>query len=765
MLYHESITKTKAAQYEIEGIEDMVPMLWSPTKVGYDKDALKGIKHWGEGRKLWHRSQLNKFSKHNVYFTKKIIGVKSVSVKKLHGYGHLEEILVKRADRQCYKIKEVDFVDLHLNDIEDMLSLVINKRVEDLQLGVESYQKKLNITPPQQTFPEIEFKELYTPSYKPPGTKTELTLEQTQEGVSDEVLVLNWISLDVLHGVNMHYDLTFKENLCLSFKYRCTLNIFSASAFSTYSERHALRLPISTVTQFGGVTDCLSPWGALVLFVKKKDGSFRMYIDYKELNKLTIKNRYPLPRIDDLFDQLQGSQFFLKVDLRSGYHQLRVHEDDIPKTAFRTRYKHFEFTIMPFGLTNTPTVFMDLMDRVCRPYLDKFVIVFIDDILIYYKTREEHIDHLRLDLELPRKEKLYAKFFMCEFWLREVQFLGHVINSNGIHVEPSKIEAVKNWKAPRTPSEVRSFLRLAGYYRRFIENFSNIAKSLTILTRKCKTFDWGEEQELAFQTLKDKLCNAPVLALSDGPEDFVVYCDASGLGLGCVLMQRSKVIAYASRQLKIELFSDYDCEIRYHLGKANVVAYALSRKERVKPKRKGLDEMIEQRSDGTLYYLDQIWVPFKGDVRTLIIDEAYKLKYTVHPGADKMYSNLRDRYWWSSIKKGIAVYQPEIPEWKWERIAMDFVTKLHRTSSGHDTIWVIADRLTKSAHFLPMREGYKMDRLARLYLNEIVARHGVPISIILDRSSHFTSGFWQSMQEALGAQLDMSTTYDPQTDD
>ncbi|GKE15970.1 putative nucleotidyltransferase, ribonuclease H, partial [Tanacetum coccineum] len=223
--------------------------------------------------------------------------------------------------------------------------------------------------------------------------------------------------------------------------------------------------------------------------IKKKDGSFRMCIDYRELNKLTIKNRYPLPRIDDLFNQLQGSQYFSKIDLRSEYHQLRVHEDDIPKTAFRTRYGHFEFTVMPFALTNTPAVFMDLMNRVCRPYLDKFVIVFIDDILIYFRTREEHEMHLRSIV------------------------LGHVINSDGVHVDPSKIEAVKNWEAPRTPSEVHSFLGLARYYRQFVEKFSKIAKSLTILTHKRKTFDWGEEQEKAFQTLKDKLCNAPVLAL------------------------------------------------------------------------------------------------------------------------------------------------------------------------------------------------------------------------------------------------------------
>ncbi|GJR13381.1 putative reverse transcriptase domain-containing protein [Tanacetum coccineum] len=283
----------------------------------------------------------------------------------------------------------------------------------------------------------------------------------------------------------------------------------------TPSQLEELSGQLKELQDKGFIRPSSSPWGAPVLFVKKKDGSFKMYIDYRELNKLTIKNRYPLPRIDDLFDQLQGSQYFSKIYIRSGYHQLRVHGDDILKTAFRTRYIHFEFTVMPFGLTNTPVVFMDLMNRVCRPYLDKFVIVFIDDILIYSKTREEHVEHLR-----------------------EVQFFGYVINGNEIHVDPSKVEVVKNWKAPETLTEDRSFLGLTGYYRRCIENFSKIAKSLTILTQK---------------------------SLPDGSKDFVVYCDASRIGLGCVLMQKGLKYLSLWKVVRIPLPDGKEIEFRIKL--------------------------------------------------------------------------------------------------------------------------------------------------------------------------------------------------------
>ena len=279
------------------------------------------------------------------------------------------------------------------------------------------------------------------------------------------------------------------------------------------AELKELKVQLQELLDMGFIRPSYSPWGAPVLFVKKKEGSLRMCIDYRELNKLTVKNRYPLPRIDDLFDQLQGKTVFSKIDLRSGYHQLRIKEEDIPKTAFRTRYGHYEFMVMSFGLTNAPAAFMDLMNRVFKDFLDKFVIVFIDDILVYSSTEEEHEHHLRLVLQRLREHRLYAKFSKCEFWLPQVAFLGHVVGKDGILVDPSKIEAVKNWPRPASVSEVRSFLGLAGYYRRFVEGFSKIAVPLTALTKKSMRFNWSDKCKASFQELKQRLITAPVLSL------------------------------------------------------------------------------------------------------------------------------------------------------------------------------------------------------------------------------------------------------------
>ncbi|GJY80554.1 putative reverse transcriptase domain-containing protein [Tanacetum coccineum] len=353
----------------------------------------------------------------------------------------------------------------------------------------------------------------------------------------------------------------------------------------------------------------------------EKDGSFRMCIDYRELNKLTVKNRYPLPRINDLFDQLQGSRVYSKIDLRSGYHQLRVREEYISKTAFRTRYG------------------------------------------------EKHAEHLKLVLELLKKEELYAKFSKC----------------------------------------------LVGYYRRFIKSFSKIAKPMTKLTQKNVRFGWSEKAEAAFQLLKQKLYSASILAL---PE------------------------------VKARNEKNYGTE---DLG--------------------GMIKNLEPRADGTLCLRNRSWIPCFGDLRTLIMHESHKSKYSIHPGLDKMYQDLKKLYWWPNMKAEIATYvskcltyarvkaecqkpsgllvQPVIPVWKWENITMDFVTKFLKTSSDQDTIWVIVDRLTKSAHFLRMKETDSMENYEQ-YLKEVVSRHGVPVSIISDRDSKFTSHFWQSLNKALG---------------
>nr|ABA98765.1 retrotransposon protein, putative, Ty3-gypsy subclass [Oryza sativa Japonica Group] len=571
--------------------------------------------------------------------------------------------------------------------------------------------------------------------------------------------------------------------------------------------------------QKGYIRPSTSPWGAPVIFVEKKDKTKRMSVDYCALNEVTIKNKYPLPRIDDLFDLLKGAKVFSKIDLRSGYHQLRIREEDIPKTAFTTRCGLFECTVMSFGLTNAPAFFMNLMNKVFMEFLDKFVMVFIDDILIYSKSEEEHEQHLRLVLEKLKEHQLYAKFSKCDFWLSEDKFLGHVITAQGVAVDPSNVESVTKWTPPKTVSQIRSFLGLAGYYRRFIENFSKIARPMTQLLKKDEKF-------------KQKTSKSTVMHLAKGWDRHYL------IGNRCEVYTDHKSLKYIFTQPDLnlrqrswlELIKDYDMGIHYHPGKANVVADALSRKsycnalctegmcgklqqdlehlnlgivqhgyvaalearptlvdqvraaqvndpeiaELKKNMRVGKARDFHEDEHGTIWLGERLCVPDDKELKDLILTEAHQTQYSIHPGSTKMYQDLKEKFWWASMRREIAGFvalcdvcqrvkaehqrpigllQPlQIPEWKWEEIGMDFITGLPRTLSGHDSIWVVVDRLTKVAHFIPMHTTYTGKRLAKLYLSRIMCLHGVPKKIVSDRGTLYgrkcrTPLFWDQTGE------------------
>ncbi|WVZ89468.1 LOW QUALITY PROTEIN: hypothetical protein U9M48_035871 [Paspalum notatum var. saurae] len=653
-------------------------------------------------------------------------------------------------------------------------------------------------------------------------------------------------------------------------------------------ELKELKVQLQEQLDKGFIRPSSSPWGCPALFAKKKDqGGKRLCVDYRPLNAVTIKNKYPLPHIDILFDQLAGAKVFSKIDLRSGYYQIKIREEDIPKTVFSTRYGLYEYLVMSFVLTNAPAFFMYMMNSVFMNELDKFVVVFIDDILIYSKSKEEHKEHLRIVLARLREHKLYAKFSKCAFWLKEVSFLGHILSEKGVAVDPSKVKDVLNWKQPETVTEIQSFLGLAGYYRRFIKDFSKTAKPMTSLTKKNAKYVWSSNCEEAFQTLKKLLTSAPVLAQPDVTKPFDVYCDASGSGLGCVLMQEGRVIAYASRQLRkheanypthdlelaavvhalkiwrhyllgntchiytdhkslkyiltqpelnmrqrrwLELIKDYDLEIHYHPGKANVVADALSRKAHcnviearptvrvicceideiempteqhaelysliIEPTikdqiivaqkqdksmahiREGLDEKkracFTLDDQGVLWFKNRLVVPKDMELRKKILDKAHTSMFTMHLGSNKMYQDLKQKFWWTRMKREIANYVSEcdrvkadhlkpagmlqplaVLAWKWEDVHMDFIVGLPRTQNGYDSIWVIIDHLTKSAHFLPVKTHYIAATYAEIYISRI--------TITSDRGSLFVSRFWEQLQTALGTKLIRSSAYHPQT--
>ncbi|KAL2248184.1 UNVERIFIED_CONTAM: Transposon Tf2-12 polyprotein [Sesamum indicum] len=491
----------------------------------------------------------------------------------------------------------------------------------------------------------------------------------------------------------------------------------------------------------------------------------RLCINYHQLNRVTVKNKHPLLRIDDLLDQFKGARIFSNIDLTSRYWQLRIAEKDIPNTTFRTHYGHYEFLVMPFGLTNAPVAFMALMNRTFQEYLDHFVIVFIDDILVV--------------------------------------FLGHVISGDGVLLDPSKVKAIMECRVPKNSTEVRSFLGLAGYYRRFVEGFSIIAGPLTKLLKKGVEFRLTEQCQQSFDELKKRLTSNPILVLSSGSGGYIVYTNACKQGLGCVLNAKrngkANVVADAlswkssstlanlgshTQTLLLEMKSiNMKLEVDQVAGLLAALQLKLDFVDQIKEAQTRdpfLLQMLERikqgrkinfsiRIDGVVVNGGRVCVPDTDGLREAILREAHNAPYAMHHGTTKMYRNIRPYYWWQTMKKDVAEFVAKcmtcqqvkaehqapasklrplsIPEWK-----------------KHDTIWVIVDRLTKSAHFLPVRITDSLDKLARLYIFEIVRLHGVPVSIVSDRDSRFTSRFCEGLQRALGTKLHFSTAFHPQTD-
>ncbi|WVZ80533.1 hypothetical protein U9M48_028002 [Paspalum notatum var. saurae] len=457
-------------------------------------------------------------------------------------------------------------------------------------------------------------------------------------------------------------------------------------------ELKELKMQLQEQLDKGFIRPSSSPSGCPALYVEKKDqGGKRLCVDYRPLNAVTIKNKYPLPHIDIMFDQLAGAKVFSKIDLRSGYYQIKIREEDIPKTAFSTRYGLYEYLVMSFGLTNALAFFMYMMNSVFMNELDKFVVVFIDDILIYSKSEEEHEEDLQIVLNRLREHKLYAKFSKCAFWLKEVSFLGHILSEKGVAVDPSKVEDVLNWKQPETVTEIQSFLSLAGYYRRFIKDFSKTAKPMTSLTKKNANFTEAR------------------------PTVRVICCEMDEIEMPTE--QHAKLYSLIIEPtIKDQIIAAQ----KQDKGMAHIRA-------EINKKKKACFKLDEE---GVLWFKNRLVVPKDMKLRKKILYEGHTTLFTMHPGSNKI---LVDPYGMGDRQK------------------------------GYDSIWVIIDRFTKSAHFIPVKTVYHAKTYAELFIARIVSLHGVPQTITSDRGSLFVSRFWGQLQTALGTNLIRSSAYHPQT--
>ncbi|KAG7556907.1 Zinc finger CCHC-type superfamily, partial [Arabidopsis suecica] len=599
-------------------------------------------------------------------------------------------------------------------------------------------------------------------------------------------------------------------------------------------ESKELERQVRDLMDKGYIRESLSPCAVPVLLVPKKDGTWRMCVDCRAINNITIKYRHPIPRLDDMLDELSGSTIFSKVDLKSGYHQVRMCEGDEWKTAFKTKQGLYEWLVMPFGLTNAPSTFMRLMNQVLRSYISKFVVVYFDDILIYSKNLNDHLEHLELVLKSLRKEGLYANLKKCMFCTNRLIFLGFVVSEQGLQVDEEKIRAIQEWPTPTTIGHVRSFHGLASFYRRFVRDFSTVAAPLTAVIKKNAPFSWGTAQDTAFNTLKDRLTHAPVLALPDFEEMFEVECDASGLGIGAVLHQRKRPVAFFSEKLSGATlnYPTYDKELyalvraletwqHYLLSKEFIIHTdhetlkhlredALSRRyalistmearvmgfEHIKDLYKDDPDFKEAYEacgkgaygsyylhDGFLFRDKRLCVP-QGSLRELLLREAHGGGLMGHFGVDKTLAVVVDHFFWPHLKKDVekhcsrcvichkaksrlhphGLYLPlPIPNAPWVDISMDFVLGLPKIKHK-DSVFVVVDRFSKMAHFIPCDKTNDATQIADLFFKEVVRLHGIPRTIVSDRDSKFLGHFWRTLWRKLGTKLLFSTTCHPQTD-
>ena len=655
-------------------------------------------------------------------------------------------------------------------------------------------------------------------------------------------------------------------------------------------ETRELQKVITNLLELGHIRPSTSPWGAPVLFVKKKDGSLRFCVDYRMLNKRSVRNMFPIPRTDELLDRIHGSTIFSKLDLRSAYSQVRIHPDDIEKTAFTTPFGHYEYLVLPFGLSNGPATFQTLMNRLVGQL--PFAIVYLDDILIFSRNHHEHLEHIRQVLQILKDNSLYAKWEKCEFCKTSMPFLGHVVSTEGISVDPEKISSIVSWPTPRSVKDIQRFLGLANYYRRFCKGFARLAAPLTSLLRKDTPFSWTDTTQTSFDNLKNILTTTPVLLTPDPDKPFRLETDSSGFAVGAVLLQehhgRWHPVAFFSRKMNsaecsypvqeqellalvcalkkwrhylfghpVQAFTDHESlthwqryrnitgrkarwvalldefpvEIIYRPGKSNIVADTLSRRPDYQlhelsavsvqswktkiPPLYAKDELFAalihhfrnpelppapevasmvkrysyDNSSKLLYYTKsnphRLCVPRVPELLQSILYELHALPTSGHVGCDKLYLQARQRFYWPKMQRSIQkftnscdscqrnktsnrptkgpLHPLDIPVAPWSSVSFDFIVKLP-PSSGFDAIFVVVDRFTKMAHFIPTHVTADAVDTAHLYFQHVFRLHGLPKNFVSDRDPKFTSGFWRELFKILRTRLSFSSTAHPESD-